>query len=169
MKRTALLVLVLAAACGTAPTTATSLAAAPSLLPTPTPTATPTPATGPALRLTPAWSPLPYSPVPVPHFDSPESMFVFLADAWNRGDLGSVNRVTDPGARDLLWNMHREATNLRLEKCTYDAGQKDYQCSFTHDYPIGYQGQPSASGIAVFRAGPARRTGWYMTYYETCG
>jgi hypothetical protein len=83
--------------------------------------------------------------------------------------VGAVNRVTDPSAREQLWNMHREATHLKLVRCTYDASTRDYQCQFSHEYPIGYPGETSHLGEAYFRAAAASRTGWYMTYYEHCG
>ena len=165
--RLALVTLLFAAGCGSGQVAVRTAMAEPTVVPAAT--EVPTPAPSPTRRLYPPWSPMPYTPAPIPHFDTPEAMMRYLADAWNRGDLGAVNRVTDPSAREQLWNMHREATDLRLKRCTYDAGTKDYQCEFTHEYPIGYTGDTSQVGEAFFRAGPARRTGWYMTYYEHCG
>ena len=165
-QRLALVALLLTAACGGAPAASRAAVAAPSPEPVVVPTAAPAPT--PSVKL-PAWSPLPYAKAPIPHFDTPEAMMRFMAASWNRGDLGAVNRVTDPAAREQLWNMHREATNLRLTRCTYDAEARDYECEFRHDYPIGYAGDATQQGYAFFRAAPARRTGWYMTYYEHCG
>lgn len=155
--RLALVALLLTAGCGGSQVAVRTSAAATAVAPAAS--AAPTPTSSPTRRLYPLWSPLPYSPAPVPHFDTPEAMMRYLADAWNRGDLGAVNRVTDPSAREQLWNMHREATHLTLRRCTYDDGTKDYQCVFTHEYPIGYTGDTSHLGEAFFRAGPARRTG----------
>ena len=166
-QRLALVALLLTAACGGAPAASRAAVAAPSPEPVVVPTAAPAPT--PSVKMYPAWSPLPYAKAPIPHFDTPEAMMRFMAASWNRGDLGAVNRVTDPAAREQLWNMHREATNLRLTRCTYDAEARDYECEFRHDYPIGYAGDATQAGYAFFRAGPVRRTGWYMTYYEHCG
>jgi hypothetical protein len=158
MKRIAVLVLALTAACGgAAPATSLRPEAVPTQVPAPTAVPVPTP-----LKAT-------VSPKPVPSFSTPEAAMVYLASAWNRGDLAELKHVTDPVARDLLWNMHREATNLRLKDCTYDKQMRDYSCLFTHDYPVGYQGAKGKVGNAVFRVGPVRRSGWYMTVYESCG
>jgi hypothetical protein len=143
MKRTAILALALTAACGGGTTTA-SLGSSP----TPGPTASPTPA-------------------PIPSFGTPEAAMRYLASAWNRGDLTELKHVTDPAARQQLLDMHREAADLKLEKCVrQEAG--DYECTFTHGFPIGYK-HTTAVGHAGFLVGPARRSGWYMTVYEYCG
>jgi hypothetical protein len=143
MKRTAILVLALTAACGGGSTSA-SLGSSP----TPEPTASPTPA-------------------PIPSFGTPEAAMRYLASAWNRGDLTELKHVTDPAARQQLLDMHREAADLKLEKCVrQEAG--DYECTFTHGFPIGYK-HTTAVGHAGFLVGPARRSGWYMTVYEYCG
>jgi hypothetical protein len=91
----------------------------------------------------------------------------YLANAWNAGDEDALRHVTDPSARDRLNDMHREAMNLRLTRCDKQP-EGDYLCTFAHDYPIGYQGE-GTQGTALFRAGPVRRGGWYMTAYEHCG
>ena len=153
-KRIALVALALTAACGSAPTsTVTTVAAAPS----------PTPSPSPAARVT---TPSPV-PKPVPSFRTPEAAMRYLADAWNRGDLVELKHVTDPSARQQLLDMHREAADLRLEKCARrDPG--DYECTFSHGFPIGYP-HSRPRGKAGFLVGPARRSGWYMTVYEYCG
>ena len=92
----------------------------------------------------------------------------YLADAWNRLDLEALMHVTDPSARGELIAMHREATDLRLDHCSPNEGLGDYECYFTHDYPKGYQGK-TRNGTAEFTVGPARRSGWYMTAFESCG
>lgn len=155
-KRIALLALALTAACGGASTTSsTSLqAAAPSAAAAPVVSKAPVPV-------------VTKVPHPVPSFRTPEAAMRYLADAWNRGDLTALKHVTDPSARTELWNMHREAANLRLKRCERLAAG-DYDCTFTHDYPVGYKGA-GKTGMALFRVGPATRGGWYMTVYETCG
>jgi hypothetical protein len=154
-RRLALAALFLAVGCGGGTGTATLGA------PTPTPTPSPTPA-------------------PIPSFTTPEAAMTFLADAWNRRDLVSLKRVTNPVARTALESMRVEAINLRLDRCVYDKYGKDYDCHFTHDFPPGhrhndphYHGEGYARaaepGTAVFTVGPARRSGWYMTVLEECG
>jgi hypothetical protein len=143
----ALLVLALAAACGSSsPATLSAPTSSPTV---PVPTYTPTP-----------------PPASSVHFDSPEAAMRYLAKAWNSGDIVSLKHVTDPSARDLLVDMHREATNLALDHCTANTGEGDYECYFTHDYPTGYV--KKGHGTAQFRVGPADRPGWYMTYFEEC-
>jgi hypothetical protein len=143
------LAMAFATACGGATTSVRSG-------PTATPTAAPT-----------ATSAATQTPTPVPSFGTPEAAMGYLASAWNRGDLVELKHVTDPSARDQLLAMHREAADLRLEKCTrLEAG--DYECTFTHGFPIGYK-HTAAVGHAGFLVGPARRSGWYMTVYEYCG
>jgi hypothetical protein len=93
---------------------------------------------------------------------------VYLASAWNRGDLVELKHVTDPAARDQLNLMHREATNLKLDHCSKNADAGDYECIFRHDYPAGYTGSRT-KGTAEFLVGPADRPGWYMTFFEGCG
>jgi hypothetical protein len=139
------LAVALAAACGGA---TSSVSSAPTATPTETPAATRT-------------------PTPVPSFGTPEAAMRYLASAWNRGDLVELKHVTDPAAREQLLGMHREAADLRLESCAR-RGQGDYECTFTHGFPIGYK-HTTAVGHAGFLVGPARRSGWYMTVYEYCG
>ena len=151
--------LALAAACGSGGGAATL--AGPSASPTtdrvvfpsdaPIPTYTPKP---PALR--------------GPHFDSPEAAMRYLATAWNRHDLVSLKHVTDPEARGALEAMRSEATDLKLDHCTYSKARRDYECYFTHGFPKGYK-TTSTVGTAEFTVGPADRPGWYMTYFVDCG
>jgi hypothetical protein len=121
----------------------------------------------------PSDEPIPtYSPTPPPsssvHFETPESAMRYLADAWNRGDLTALKHVTDPEARARLQEMHREATDLKLDHCTYTKGRGDYECYFTHGFPVGYTHE-NPIGTAEFTVGPADRPGWYMTYFVDCG
>lgn len=148
MKRTVvLLCLLLAAGCGSSTPVATEPSPSPSHVPRPTVSPTP-PATG-------------------PHFETPDAAMTYLANAWNAGNLTNLKHVTDPSARELLLNMHREATNLRLDTCVKQE-RGDYECTFSHDFPTGYT-HKSAVGHAGFLVGPALRPGWYMTVYEYCG
>lgn len=122
-------------------------------------TSTPTP----ALAATPA-------PTPTyrgPHFDSPEGAMRYLTAAWNRHDIKALMPVTTPDGRQELIDMYDEAVNLRLDYCQARAGQGDYDCHFTHDYPA--QMHKKGQGHAEFLAGPARNPGWYMTVFMGCG
>jgi len=116
---------------------------------------------------TPTHSPVPPTEAPV-HFDRPEEAMRYLASAYNRHDLVELRHVTDPIARAALEDMRKEATNLQLDKCTFDDERRDYHCTFTHDYPAGYTGK-SRHGTAGFTVGPADKPGWYMTVLEYCG
>jgi hypothetical protein len=129
--------------------------------------------TAPSPVVFPSDEPIPtYTPTPPPassvHFDTPEAAMRYLADAWNRGDLVSLKHVTDPAARAELDDMHREATNLKLHHCTFTKSRGDYECYFTHDFPVGYKSE-TGHGTAEFTVGPADRPGWYMTYFVDCG
>jgi hypothetical protein len=66
-----------------------------------------------------------------PHFDTPEAAMVYLAYAWNRDDLADLCQVTNPNARLLLLDMHREAVNLRLDHCDKNAMGAYTCCSTT--------------------------------------
>ena len=158
-RKIALLALLLTAACGSTPAVVTQAVEA-----DPVPKAVPRTVVAPTPEpVTTFWE-----PSPVPTFRTPEAAMVYLASAWNRGDMTELKHVTDPAAREQLWNMHREATDLALQKCERrDVG--DYECTFTHDYPVGYSGDRMAQGKAWVLVGPARRSGWYMTVYEGCG
>lgn len=102
------------------------------------------------------------------HFATPEASMRYLASAWNRGDLVQLKHVTDPEARRLLLDMHREATDLKLDHCTFTKGRGDYECFFTHGFPVGYKSEGPV-GTAEFTVGPADKPGWYMTYFVDCG
>lgn len=108
----------------------------------------------------------PYSQGPSPHFTTPEAAMRYLAAAWNRRDLASLCHVTNPYARNLLYDMHREAVNLRLDHCVrnYDG---TYECYFDHDYPASMH--KKGTGHATFDVAAAARPGWYMTVFEGCG
>jgi hypothetical protein len=112
-------------------------------------------------------SPTPTPTYTGPHFDSPEAAMRYLAAAWNRHDTVAMKRVTTPDGRAALLGMYDEAVNLRLDYCVARAGQGDYDCHFTHDYPASMH--KHGVGHAEFIAGPARNPGWYMTVFEGCG
>lgn len=124
----------------------------------------------------PTSSPSPTKPA-VPYFDSPEAAMRYLASAWNRQDLVALKHVTNPIARELLEVMRHEAVDLRLDHCTANDDRKDYDCTFTHGFPAGYTGhdhragyaESDKPGTAVFVVGPADRSGWYMTVLVSCG
>ena len=158
------LVLLLAGCGGAAAPVATA--------PTPSPTPSPTP----AVTATAPVTPEPQAP-DVPHFDTPEEAMRYLADAWNAMDLVKVKHVTTSSARTQLEVMRHEATDLVLDRCTYDPYAKDYSCRFRHGFPAGYKGhdakatykQTDTPGTATLTVGPADRSGWYATYIESCG
>jgi hypothetical protein len=91
----------------------------------------------------------------------------YLATAWNRHDIVAMKHVTTPDSRAALFGMYREAVNLRLDRCTANGGQGDYDCQVTHDYPASMHNK--GVGHAEFLAGPARNPGWYMTVFVGCG
>ena len=130
----------------------------------PGPTTTPT-----SLPAQPTSKPTP--PATGPHFATPEAAMTYLADAWNRNDITSLKHVTDPAAREQLQAMHFEATNLKLDHCTFSKSRGDYECFFTHGFPKGYKPdvKGATQGSAEFTVGPADRPGWYMTYFIGCG
>jgi hypothetical protein len=100
------------------------------------------------------------------HFDTPQAAMRYLASAWNRRDYAALCQVTNPDARYLLVNMHREAVNLRLKSCgKLMVGA--YSCTFIHDYPASMHKQ--GHGRAWLDVAPARNPGWYMTVFEGCG
>jgi hypothetical protein len=103
---------------------------------------------------------------PTVHFDTPEAAMTYLAAAWNRNDLAELCQVTNPNARFLLNDMHREAVNLRLKKCDkVEVGH--YSCTFRHDYPAHMH--KTGTGRAWLDVAPAANPGWYMTVFEGCG
>jgi hypothetical protein len=101
-----------------------------------------------------------------PHFDTPEAAMTYLASAWNRDDLADLCQVTNPNARLLLLEMHREAVNLRLAHCD-KVGVGQYTCQFSHDYPKKMH--KKGIGHATLDVAAADVPGWYMTVYEGCG
>jgi hypothetical protein len=103
---------------------------------------------------------------PTVHFDTPEAAMTYLASAWNRNDLDELCQVTNPNARFLLNDMHREAFNLRLISCK-NTGVGMYQCIFKHDYPKKMH--KKGTGRASFDVGAADNPGYYMTVFEGCG
>jgi len=90
----------------------------------------------------------------------------YLAAAYNRNDLASLMQATTPAARHNLLFMRANAPNLQLVNCTANAGQGDYTCAFTHDFPVA--SHRSGHGQAHFTVAPADRPGWYMTVLEDC-
>jgi hypothetical protein len=103
---------------------------------------------------------------PAVHFDSPEAAMTYLAAAWNRDDLAALCQVTNPNARFLLNDMHREAVNLRLKSCE-PTPSGAYICTFLHDYPRHMH--KKGTGRAWMTANPADNPGWYMGGYVGCG
>ena len=101
-----------------------------------------------------------------PHFDTPEAAMTYLASAWHRDDLADLCQVTNPNARLLLLEMHREAVNLRLSRCDYDE-VGHYTCVFDHDYPKRMH--KTGVGHTFLDVASADIPGWYMTVYEGCG
>jgi hypothetical protein len=101
-----------------------------------------------------------------PHFNTPDAAMTYLASAWNRDDLDELCQVTNPNARLLLLDMHREATNLRLQRCDRD-GVGHYSCIFDHDYPKKMH--KKGVGHTLVDVQSADAPGWYMTIYEGCG
>ena len=103
---------------------------------------------------------------PTVHFDTPEAAMTYLAAAWNRDDLAALCQVTNPNSRFLLNDMHREAVNLRLQKCQpMDIGL--YQCSFVHDYPKRMHAR--GHGQTWLEVAAADNPGWYLLDYVGCG
>src|SRR4051812_35227405 len=103
---------------------------------------------------------------PSVHFDTPKAAMTYLASAWNRNDLAQLCQVTNPNARFLLNDMHRQAVNLRLKSCQQvTVGQ--YSCTFVHDYPARMHAR--GHGEAYVLAESADSPGWYMSNYVGCG
>jgi hypothetical protein len=101
-----------------------------------------------------------------PHFETPEAAMRYLARAWNSDDLDALCHVTNPNARIRLLNMHREAVNLRLDRCRPSLPGA-YSCTFEHDFP----GRMHRDGVghAWVDVAAARGPGWYMTVFLGCG
>lgn len=100
------------------------------------------------------------------HFTTPQAAMTYLAAAWNRDDLGALCQVTNPNSRMLLNDMHQEAVNLQLKKCSYmDVGL--YACTFTHDYPRHLHAK--GHGKTWLEVAAADNPGWYLLDYVGCG
>ncbi len=105
----------------------------------------------------------------------------YLATAWNARDLVSLKHVTTPIAREALEAMRAEANDLQLVRCDRNTSRKDYECTFRHGFPAGYDpkaphddaglgyAEATTPGTATFVVGPAARSGWYMTVLISCG
>ncbi len=114
------------------------------------------------------------SAVGSPHFGSPDDAMVYLAAAWNSGNVQEVDYVTDPAGRQQMDSMASLMTNLRFDRCSQNPAG-DYTCYFTHDiaasdssttYPNPMNYPP---GEAVFTVAPAVAPGWYLTDVIHCG
>ena len=109
-----------------------------------------------------------------PHFASPDAAMVYLAAAWNSGNVQEIDYVTDPAGRAQMDSMATLMVNLRFKSCTANQAG-DYTCYFTHDIaastsPTTYPnpgGYPP--GEAVFTVAPADGPGWYLTQVVHCG
>jgi len=100
-----------------------------------------------------------------PHFDTPQAAMIYLADAYNGGDLTALHHVTEPRAFNRLMSMRSDAINLRLKYCTPNP-RGDYTCYFRHDFPASEH--KTGHGQAVFIAAPALNPGWYMYQFQSC-
>jgi predicted lipid-binding transport protein (Tim44 family) len=128
--------------------------------------ATHRPAGGPAAA--PASSASPSTAAPGytgPHFDTPQAAMIYLADAYNAGDLTALHHVTEPRAFSRLMSMRPDAINLRLKYCTPNP-HGDFTCYFRHDFPASEH--KTGHGQAVFIAAPALNPGWYMYQFQSC-
>jgi hypothetical protein len=100
-----------------------------------------------------------------PHFNTPQAAMIYLADAYNAGDLTALHHVTEPRAFHRLIGMRSDALNLRLKYCTPNP-RGDFTCYFRHDFPASEH--KTGHGQAVFIAAPALNPGWYMYQFESC-
>jgi hypothetical protein len=100
-----------------------------------------------------------------PHFGTPQAAMIYLAAAYNRGDLTALHHVTEPRAFSRLMTMRSDALNLRLKYCTPNP-RGDYTCYFRHDFPASEH--KTGHGQAVFIAAPALNPGWYMYQFRSC-
>jgi hypothetical protein len=100
-----------------------------------------------------------------PHFDTPQAAMIYLADAYNAGDLTALHHVTEPRAFSRLMSMRSDAINLRLKYCTPNP-RGDFTCYFRHDFPASEH--KTGHGQAVFIAAPALNPGWYMYQFQSC-
>jgi len=90
---------------------------------------------------------------------------VYLANAYNAGDLTALHHVTEPRAFNRLMSMRSDALNLRLKYCTPNP-RGDFTCYFRHDFPVSEH--KTGHGQAVFIAAPALNPGWYMYQFQSC-
>ncbi len=90
---------------------------------------------------------------------------IYLADAYNAGDLTALHHVTEPRAFSRLMSMRSDAINLRLKYCTPNP-RGDFTCYFRHDFPASEH--KTGHGQAVFIAAPALNPGWYMYQFQSC-
>ena len=100
-----------------------------------------------------------------PHFATPQAAMIYLADAYNAGDLTALHHVTEPGAFSRLMSMRSDAINLRLKYCAPNP-RGDFTCYFRHDFPASEH--KTGHGQAVFIAAPALNPGWYMYQFQSC-
>ena len=131
------------------------------------PTAATHPPAG-ASTASPASSASPSTAVPGytgPHFETPQAAMIYLADAYNAGDLTALHHVTEPRAFSRLMSMRSDALNLRLKYCTPNP-RGDFTCYFRHDFPASEH--KTGHGQAVFIAAPALNPGWYMYQFQSC-
>jgi hypothetical protein len=109
-----------------------------------------------------------------PHFRSPQQAMVYLARAWNSGDVQKIDYVTDPAGRQQMDAMAALMVNLRFKYCSENPAG-DYTWYFSHKIapstsattypnPGGYP-----PGEAVFTVAPAAGPGWYLTFVIHCG
>ena len=121
-----------------------------------TPTAAPMPSASPSTAA-PGYT--------APHFDTPQAAMIYLADAYNAGNLTALHQVTEPRAFSMLMSMRSDALNLHLKYCTPNP-RGDFTCYFRHDFPASEH--KTGHGQAVFIAAPALNPGWYMYQFQSC-
>jgi hypothetical protein len=149
--------LLAATACGQAPVTTTAAAATFSAdRPDPRPA-----------KVVLAVAPKPVAPAPKPlvrsMFRTPQGAMRYLARAYNRHDDVSLRHVTTDGVRRELDEMRTFATDLRLASCDHNL-DGTYACTFSHAYVKG-----KGRGQAMLVVAPARKPGWYATFFDGCG
>lgn len=98
---------------------------------------------------------------------------VYLATAWNSGDVQDIDYVTDPAGRQQMDSIAVQMVNLWFEHCSQNPAG-DSTCFFTHDIaasdssttylnPMDYP-----PGEAVFTVAPADAPGRYLTAVILC-
>ena len=109
-----------------------------------------------------------------PHFGTPQTAMVYLANAWNSHNVQEIDYVTDPAGRQQMDSMSAQMPNLTFKSCAQNPAG-DYTCYFSHDivssissttYPNPGNYPP---GEAVFTVAPAEGPGWYLTNVIHCG